>query len=505
MSASVAQHAFTAKDVLNNEKKSALKANVTLYSLMEKAGLAVFKEIYSLNVRRKKVLVVCGKGNNGGDGFVIARLAAEAGFDVETIILATEHSLASDALKAFKALKQYSTSVQFIEDDIQLQTCIKAINLTAPEIIVDAIFGIGFRGKLPEMHTTLIDNLNTLSAIKIAIDVPSGVDASSGHVIDTAFEADQTVSFIAQKRGLYTGQAVNFTGEIKLKTLNLTETFCQVSQANHFLQTRQNLPSLVKRKKSIHKGDIGLLLAIGGNVGFSGAIKLASTAALRSGSALVSVVSHQQSQFLVHSQTPELMNAGMNTDELVNNTYLMKAKQVLIGPGLGQDLWAQDVFNFALSLNKPLVIDADGLNLLSKTPQYRNNWVLTPHPGEAARLLNCTVDDIELDRFAAVEKICKKYGGICVLKGAGTLISDGNDFWINTSGNPSMASGGMGDVLSGIIAAHLLQMNDKLTAVRLAVFLHGYIADNLVNEQGEIGLLASDIVANIPKYINKII
>lgn len=502
---SVSQHTFSAKDVLQNEANVAERLNISLYSLMEKAGLAVFKEIYALPIRRKQLLVVCGKGNNGGDGFVIARLASEAGFDVSTLILTAENTLAGDALTAFNKLKKQSKNIQFIDNTSDLEKCIDDIQLSPPEVIVDAIFGIGFYGELPALHHKIITKLNQISANKIAVDVPSGVNANSGYVANIAFEADQTISFIASKKGLYTGASANFTGEIKLKSLGLTEAFCHNIATNTYLQTYQNLPLREKRKKTIHKGSIGLLLAIGGNEGFAGAIKLASTAALRSGSALVSVASHLDSRMLVHSQTPELMIAGHDKYALTNNMYLLKTKLLLLGPGLGQNIWANTLFDYALSLDKPLVIDADGLQLLSQKPTYRNDWVLTPHSGEAAKLLNCSIEEIEQDRFTAVANICKKYGGICVLKGSGTLISDGKNCWINTSGNPSMASGGMGDVLSGIIAAHLMQMSDKLEAVRLAVFLHGYIADKIVEQQGEIGLLASDIVNKISRYINKII
>ncbi|WP_448249356.1 NAD(P)H-hydrate dehydratase [Thalassotalea agariperforans] len=504
MSVSVSQHAFTAKQVLNNEAKVANSQGIALAELMEHAGRAVFDEIAKLNLREKTLLVVCGKGNNGGDGFVVARLALAAGYQVSTVVLANKNQLKGDALLAYTALAKVTNDIEFITEFSQFQCWQHDQKIEDVAVIVDAIFGIGFRGQLPDYIANIIQQLNLSSALKVAVDLPSGVNASTGEVINDAFQADKTLSFIAAKCGLYTGQAANYCGDIELKGLNLNQAFCQQVNTKQFIQYQQHLPLVPKRKATSHKGDIGLLLTLGGNTGFPGAIKLASMAALRSGAALVSVASHYDSRLLVHSQTPELMIAGHELSELAQNDYLSKAKQILIGPGLGLDTWAKSIFNYALSLNKPLVVDADALTLLSQSPSYRDNWVLTPHPGEAARLLGCTIAEIEQDRFLAIAKITEKYGGICVLKGAGTLISDGKYCWINTSGNPSMASGGMGDVLSGIIAALLMQMNDKLDAVRLAVFLHGYIADNIVKQQGEIGLLASDIVSHIPTFINKL-
>lgn len=510
MLTSVPQHAFEAKQVLENERIIAKQESIDMYALMEQAGAAVFQQVETLSLTKKSLLIVCGKGNNGGDGLVVSRLALQAGYQVTTLLV-SESSLTcnelyqADALRALVALQVNNGKVISISSVQQLNSIISTQTYA---VVIDALFGIGFRGQLSSLFQGIIQSLNTLDGKKIAIDVPSGVNATSGHIDSVAFNAETTISFIAAKQGLYTGQAVNYTGEVIHASLGLHKAFVEFVNTEVFIQRMDNLPLFTKRKKTTHKGHIGLLLAIGGNKGMPGAIALASTAALKTGAALVSVASHKNSQLIVHSNQPELMIAGTDVEDIEKNAMLEKTKMLLIGPGLGLDTWAVSLFNHALTFRdkeKLMVLDADALTLLSQTQHFYQHWVLTPHPGEAARLLNCQVADIEKDRFAAVRQIAKRYGGICVLKGAGSLVSDGAQCWINSSGNPSMASGGMGDVLSGIIAALLMQMNDKLAAVRLATFIHGFIADELVEKQGPIGLLASDIINHIPEKLNKII
>ena len=258
-----------------------------------------------------------------------------------------------------------------------------------------------------------------------------------------------------------------------------------------------NKPKLPQRKPASHKGDIGLLLAVGGGEGLPGAIRLASEAALRSGAALVSVCCAQQNQALVFNGRPELMLAPNTAELLIQTKVFNKANALLLGPGLGRSHWAEALFslvnNDLKAQRRIQVVDADGLYFLAKQPDVHSQRVITPHSKEAAMLLNCTINDIEQDRFAAVEQLVQKYGGICVLKGAGSLVCNGQQTWINTSGNAGMASGGMGDVLSGIIAALSLQITDLFTAVKLAVYIHGKAADIVAQQQGQYGMLASDL------------
>jgi len=278
-----------------------------------------------------------------------------------------------------------------------------------------------------------------------------------------------------------------------LADLLLEEAFTQQVTCHHYFQ--QDYPlydgtsCLTKRLNTSHKGTIGQVLAIGGSIGMPGAIRLASEAALRSGAGLVAVCCHQDNQALVFNGRPELMLAPSIAEELVNASALNKAKVLLLGPGLGQTEWSKSLFESVVgsfindNKKENMVIDADGLTLLAKTNYFCNRWILT-------------------DRFYAVQAIAKKYGGICVLKGAGSLISDGHTVVINSSGNAGMASGGMGDVLSGIVAALVLQTENYFIATCLAVYIHGAAGDIIEAEQGQRGMLASDLFLPLQRLVN---
>ena len=510
MMQSVPQQVFTAKQVLDNEARIAKEQGVELYHLMEQAGQAVFDKVHLLADKKKKLLILCGKGNNGGDGFVIARLALLAGYQVTTVLLLNEPPQGSiDSL--FKGDNKQAYQALISTTNTQVKLCTQADEVQALcveneyDIIVDAIFGIGFKGELSSPFQQAIEYVNKLTATRIAVDLPSGLNATTGNVASSAFRADHTVTFLAQKQGLYTSKAADYCGEISFVGLGLAEAFIAGEKTLTYRQTLQNLPEIPKRKITAHKGTIGLLLTVGGNQGMPGAIQLTSQAALRSGAALVAACCYNDNQSMLHSAQPELMIAGVDVKSLKPYRQLNKVKCVAIGPGLGLDEWAQQLFNFVLTFNKPTVVDADALTLLAQKPMINQHWILTPHPAEAARLLNTQVAKIERDRFAAAQQIAQQYGGVCLLKGAGTVISDGEQTWINCSGHSAMATGGMGDVLTGIIAALMMQMNDNFSAAKLAAFVHGYIAEQWVEQNGEIGLLASDIIQALPKTLTQYI
>jgi len=501
ITASLPQKAYSATQVLSNEALVARQNNISMLELMETAGAAVFAHIKAHYKSCQSILVICGKGNNGGDGFVIARLAQQFGIKVTVYLAANSTKLQGDALTKFRQLEQKNTTIIQKHEHALTTDFLTENNFT---LIIDALFGIGFKGELPKDLQSIVKvvNANKLVSKVISVDVPSGLNATTGHVCTDAIIADETISLIVVKQGLLTGQAANYVGVFYLAELGLGTSFQSALVSNIQWQNASQLPNNPQRKQTAHKGNIGLLLALGGNVGMPGAIRLASEAALRTGASLVAVCCHENNQALVFNGRPELMLTTDNLESLVLGGHFEKAKVLLLGPGLGKDSWAKEHFDLFIKSNKASVVDADALNLLSEKQQYRNNWVLTPHPSEAAKLLKCSVADIEQDRFTAVTQIAQKYGGVCVLKGAGSLISDGQTTWINTSGNAGMASGGMGDVLSGIIAALLLQLPDPLSAVRLAVYIHGKAADEVAKKHGMIGMLASDLFAEIQQLIN---
>ncbi|MFT7005618.1 MAG: hydroxyethylthiazole kinase-like uncharacterized protein yjeF [Colwellia sp.] len=509
--------AYSAKQVLNNESGVAQSQQIALYQLMERAGSAAFETLQKHWPKAKSILVLCGKGNNGGDGFVIARLAHLAKMQVTVLVTCDVTSIKGDALLAYQNMVAVGVT------DIVTDNVIAQVALFSGDIIVDALFGIGFYGSLATPMQQLVTAINTNAADVLSVDIPSGLCATTGLVENSlAVIAKMTVTFIVYKQGLLTGQSANFIGELILADLLLGDAFKQQVTCHHYFQKEYPLYDgvsfLTKRLNTSHKGTIGQILAVGGGVGMPGAIRLASEAALRSGAALVAVCCHQDNQALVFNGRPELMLAPNEAKKLANSLVVSKAKVLLLGPGLGQTQWSQNLFDLIVApfvegtkledekvagkQNSNIVIDADGLTLLAKTNYFCSRWVLTPHPKEAATLLGCDTATIEANRFDAVKAIAKKYGGICILKGAGTLISDGDTVVINSTGNAGMASGGMGDVLSGIVAALILQTDNYFVATCLAVYIHGAAGDIIADRQGQRGMLASDLFAPLQQLVN---
>jgi NAD(P)H-hydrate epimerase len=365
-------------------------------------------------------------------------------------------------------------------------------------VIVDALFGIGLARQVTGCYAEAIQAINTSAAAVIAVDVPSGLQADTGHVMGCAVKADSTVTFIGLKQGLFTGQAAEYVGEIVYAALAVPESVLQSVPCAAVRLVKKPLPP---RHRCAHKGHYGQVLIIGGALGFSGAARLAGEAALRVGAGLVSIATRAEHAGFMTVGRPELMCHGVETARQLA-LLLEKSSVVVIGPGLGQSDWAKQLFIVAAASGKPLVIDADGLNLLANAPVVKSNWILTPHTGEAARLLGCSTAQIQQDRFAAVAAIQRGYHGIAVLKGSGTLIASAHEIAVSTTGNAGMASGGMGDVLAGVIGGLLAQGLSLSEAAQQGVYCHGLAADWAAEKEGERGLLASDLMNYLRKSVN---
>jgi len=304
------------------------------------------------------------------------------------------------------------------------------------------------------------------------------------------------------KLGLLTAMGPKYSGNIVFDHLQIpSEVYKSMPPTCQTVQLSELHNLLGKRKTDAHKGDFGHVLIIGGNKGMAGSVMLAAEAAARTGSGLVSVATRDGHASNVSTSCREVMVHGV-TQAKDLETLIKSATVVVIGPGLGQDQWARDLFSRLLQFDLPMVIDADALNLLAKDAVQKQSWVLTPHPGEAARLLNSTTKNIQAERLPSAHKVQQEYGGVCVLKGSGTLITDGGQNAICTAGNPGMASGGMGDVLTGIIAGLLAQKLNLYDAARLGVQVHAQSAD-LAAQDGERGMIASDLFSPLRKLVNE--
>jgi len=456
--------------------------------LMRKAGRQVF-DLIQEHYASMAIVVFCGAGNNAGDGYVIATLAKQAGIEVDVYYLSNPDKLKGDAAAAYQDYIAAGGQVIAFENSLQLSDC----------IVVDALLGTGLDRMVSGKFAEAISCINQSKMPVVAVDIPSGLNADTGNIMGCAVQALWTVSFIGLKRGMFTGFAADYCGQIIYSSLDIPDVIFKLIKPVAKLITQ---PVLVKRQRTAHKGHHGHVLLVGGNDGFSGAIRLAAEAALRSGAGLVSVATRKSHAAYINIANPELMCHGIeNSDELEG--LIDKASVIVIGPGLGQSDWAKRLFECVLKSNKPLVVDADALNLLAKQTIQRDNWVLTPHPGEAARLLDCLTNMIAEDRFLTVSQLQNNYGGVAVLKGAGTLINGGKEVSISTTGNPGMASGGMGDVLAGLIGGLIAQKYTLSQAAQIAVYIHGEAADLSAEAKGERGMLASDLMPFIRELINR--
>lgn len=461
-------------------------------TLMERAGAAAFGLLRSRWPAARHVTVLCGIGNNGGDGFVVARLALQAGLDVRLLQLGDTNKLQGDALASAENFCQAGGRIEPFS------------NLDFPtDLIVDAVLGTGLERAVSGAWETALLAANRHPAPVFALDIPSGLHSDSGRILGCAVRAETTITFIGLKQGMFTGEGPDCCGRIAVDDLEVpAEVYQTVQESARLLRWQTFAAQLVPRRRTLHKGDCGHLLLVGGDTGFLGAVRMAGEAALRTGAGLVSIATRPEHAALIASQRPELMCHGIERPEALL-PLLARADAVAIGPGLGQQEWGQRMLRRVLQSKLPLVVDADALNLLAMEPEQRENWVLTPHPGEAARLLGCTTAEIQADRFQAVSQLQQRYGGVVLLKGAGTLISSapGKQTGLCCEGNPGMASGGMGDLLTGIVGSLVVQGKAIKMAAEMGACLHGAAAD-LAARAGERGMLATDLLPAIRGLIN---
>lgn len=473
------------------EKEAADALGLTLYELMQRAGEAAFQVARRAYPQSKHWLVLCGHGNNGGDGYVVARRALAEGIQVTLLALDSEKPLPQEAQAARAAWLDAGGTIH-------------AATIPWPQgidLIIDGLLGTGLNSAPREALAALIEHANAHPAPVIALDIPSGLLAQTGASPGAVIRAQHTVTFIALKPGLLTGQARDVVGQLHHHALGLDAWLQGQSEPVTRFDSSQLAGWLAPRRPTAHKGDHGRLVIIGGDSGTAGAIRLTGEAALRAGAGLVRVLTRAENVAPLLTARPELMVHELTADSL--DESLEWADVVAIGPGLGQQSWGKKALQKVENFRKPMLWDADALNLLAINPDKRQNRIMTPHPGEAARLLNCSVAQIENDRIAAARRLVKRYGGCVVLKGAGSLIAceDGR-VAIADVGNPGMASGGMGDVLSGIIAALLAQKLAMYDAACAGSVAHGAAADRLARRSGTRGMLASDVVNELYAVIN---
>lgn len=466
--------------------------NIAGYTLMTAAGEAGLATLRSCWPAAHRIVVLCGPGNNGGDGYVLARLARAQRMDVTVIALADPQALAGDARRAWQDFVAAGGTTRAWSDDC----------LEGAEVVVDAIFGIGLSRQLDPLMVERIQIVNDCGARILALDIPSGLEADTGRVLGAAVHAERTLTFLGLKLGFYLGDGPNCTGIVMFDALEVPAgELATVELAASRIGEDALVQVLPRRRRTTHKGQQGHVLVIGGGPGMAGAARLAGEAALRVGAGLVTVATRNENVATITSGRPELICRGIDSADQIE-ALLERADVLAIGPGLGQDAWAGMMVQAALECGKPSVIDADALNLLAQRQCRSEHWILTPHPGEAGRLLETSSSAVQADRLAAAHGIVERYGGIVVLKGAGTLVVQRGVLpLICDQGNPGMASPGMGDVLTGVIAGITAQTADLAAAARAGVLVHA-MAGDMAARRGERGLLATDLFTYLPTCVN---
>jgi NAD(P)H-hydrate epimerase len=474
---------YTAAQVRRIDHAAIERLGVPGFALMERAAAAAFASLRRRWPAARRIALYAGNGNNGGDAFLLGRLALQAGFAVEAVVLA-DRSNGDDAMRARVAFVAAGGSVRIADAE---SAC------PAADVHVDGLFGTGLARAVTGIAAALIDRLNAMREPVLALDVPSGLDADSGSRPGACVRAAATVSFVAWKRGLFTADASDCCGALELATLDIPAQALDGIAADAELMSDTLAPLLPPRGSNVNKSHYGHVLAIGGDDGMGGAIRLSGEAALRCGAGLVSVATRASHVTALNTARPELMARGVD-GAVALAPLIERASVVAIGPGLGQGEWGRALFEAAVASAKPLLLDADALNLLAHSPRaLPPATVLTPHPGEAARLLGCDTVAIQRDRYAAARQLAARFAAVVVLKGAGSLVAEpAGQVAVCPWGNPGMASGGMGDVLTGVVAALLAQRLAPWDAARLGVALHARAGD-LAAGAAPRGLLASDL------------
>jgi len=504
----------TAAQMQELDKKAIEEFRIPGLVLMENAGRGIFELICRHFAARlyQGVTILIGPGNNGGDGFVIARHLNQEGVKVELLILAPEEKFKGDALINYNIVKNLGLSVTVCSNSISLSTVSETIEKSG--IIVDAIFGTGLVREVTGRFAQCIEMANKSPAPIVAVDIPSGLSADTGRPLGKAIRADLTATMALAKLGLILHPGTEYVGDLHIVNIGLPNTSIAEADIKTELFDEKDFRSILRPRPSIaHKGTFGHLLIVAGSRGKTGAAALSAHGALRAGAGLVTVgcpkdvqpVLAQKLTEAMIEDLPETESGTVSTRAIpLIKTMLERKKALAIGPGLGVNKEIQEVVRLLFEeVPIPMIADADALTALGTehTPVVRAKQprILTPHPGEMAHMLGCTPAEVQHDRIAAALSLARSSGAIVVLKGAGTVIAAPDErVALNSSGNPGMASGGMGDVLTGIIGGFLAQGYAAWDAARISVFVHGRASDQLAKVKGNWGYLASEIADWMP-------
>ncbi|MFH2010892.1 MAG: NAD(P)H-hydrate dehydratase [bacterium] len=487
--------------------------------LMEVAGRGVAEVVQELapTLVGWRVAIVCGAGNNGGDGYVVARHLALRGAEVQLLLLAPRDRIRGDALRNLEVAEKLQLPMEWLEDDGAVEGL--ATRLAEFDCVVDALLGTGLSSDVRGRYRLVVEAINAARVLTVAVDIPSGLSADTAQPLGVAVEADVTVTFAQPKVGLVSHPGVEYAGDVHVVDIGIPgDLVSRLGVRCHLLEERDVSAVVPTRRLGGHKGTYGHVLAVAGSPGKTGAAVLCARAAARVGAGLVTVAVPEDAQQAVAAQSLETMTEVYTADSgsidpdacLERLAALCRGKQALVvGPGIPNQPEMLEVLRELLSdAVIPVVLDADGLNLVARAPalldQVTAPLVLTPHPGEMARLLGREIAEVQADRVKTAREAAARFGAYVVLKGARTVIAapDGTAF-INPTGNPGLGSGGVGDVLTGMLGGFLAQAIDPLEAVQLAVYLHGVAGDRAAQRLGQHAVLAGDLLDEVPVVLKR--
>ncbi len=487
---------YTPEQVRELDRIAIEEAGIPGETLMERAGRRLWESLRRRWPGARRIAVLCGGGNNGGDGYVVGRLARRGGLHVDLLYL-TEPARLSGAAAAHAGRFQEAGGTP------RPWGAGAAPLLAEADVIVDAMLGTGLDRPVAGRFAEAVEAVNGAARPVAAVDIPSGIHGRTGAELGVAVRASLSVTFIGLKSGLVTGRGAACRGELIFDDLETAPPSPGRMDPYARLETPADLAAaLPPRSADAHKGDCGHVLVVGGERGMAGAARLCGEAAARAGAGLVTVATRAEHAAVLNATRPELMVHGVEDAEALT-PLLARTDVVALGPGLGQLEWGRALWRAVLAWDGPKILDADALNLLAAEPRPVDGAVITPHPGEAARLLGESgAAVVREDRFAAARRLAECYNVVAVLKGAGTVVDDGVRRWVVAAGNPGMASGGMGDALTGVVAALIGQGVAPEEAARAGALAHGVAGDRAAARIGRRGLLCGDLIGELPGVVS---
>ncbi|MBK1810310.1 NAD(P)H-hydrate dehydratase [Clostridium sp. YIM B02505] len=478
------------------------KIGIPSIVLMENAALKVINNL-ELHKNRKFV-IVCGSGNNGGDGLAVARHLKVLGKEIDVFLVNLNDKLSEDCLINYNILKHLGIKVYAlnnIEDCSQLREC-----LVNSDVTIDALFGTGLSRNLSEFYIDTISVINENSEYIVSIDVPSGMNCDNGKVMGSCINANKTITFEFLKKGFLTWGTSSYTGKVIVESIGIPKSVIDDHSENIFMITEELIKKHIpQRDKYGYKGDYGRVLVIAGSMGLSGAAYITVNSAVRSGAGLVTLSTSKELQQILSCKFIEAMTSNYEDEEQLDK-HVKKSHCIAVGPGMGDSSNTLELLKKVIyNAECPIVIDADGINVLKGEPDIlkdkKCSIVITPHIGEMSNLTGYSKDYIKENRLEVAKEIAEKYKIVVLLKGYNTIITDGNKTYINPTGNSSMASGGMGDCLTGIITSFIAQGINTLEAAAAGAYVHGYIGECLSKSMYCVN--ASHIIENIPTAIKE--